>query len=137
MNRSTGNATRVGPLTSVVLFTLTASGMGAAALAVSMDSDNAAATPFGRVGVIILAGLTILLSAFSLVALLRGTAWRYRKALGYLLILAMFSAAVLAYYFFASGAATGIVGYMPAQAAVGLALTGQAVLAAGSERRGR
>ncbi len=78
-----------------------------------------------------------MLSAFSLVALHRGTADRYRKTLGYLLILAMAVAAALAYCFFAAGAVTSIVGYLPAQAAVGLALTGQAVLTAGTERRER
>jgi glucan phosphoethanolaminetransferase (alkaline phosphatase superfamily) len=130
VSRSAGSATRVGPLTSVVIFALAVTGMGAIAMTVTMDGDNAAATPFGQAGVVVLAVVSTALVAVTLVALHRGTLRRHRRALSALLLLAMASAIVLAVFFFASGNTTSMLGYMPAQAAVGLGLASRAVLAA-------
>lgn len=129
MSRSTGSATRVGPLTSVVISALVLSGMGAIAMTVTMDSDNAAASPFGRSGVVVLAVGSTALVLVGLVALHRGTLRRQRRVLSALLLLAMASAIVLAVFFFASGSTTSMLGYLPAQAAVGLGLASRAVLA--------
>ncbi|BEL02053.1 hypothetical protein Q0Z83_002440 [Actinoplanes sichuanensis] len=120
-----------------MLFILTAVGMAGTAAIVTVSGEFAAATPFGRTGVIALAVVTIILAAFGLVALRRGAAGSYRRPLGYLLVLAMVSAAVLAFCFFVSGVVTSGAGYLPAQAAVLLGLTGRAVLAAKPERQER
>ncbi|MEU8661510.1 hypothetical protein [Actinoplanes philippinensis] len=111
--------------------------MGAIAMAVTLDRDNAAASPFGRAGVVVLAGLSTALVAVGLVALHRGNLIRHRRVLSALLLLAMVSAIILAVFFFASGNATSMLGYMPAQAAVGLGIASRAVLAAPAVPRER